>query len=476
MASIPQTLNLPSSDPVKWRTLLWARLTDPHPSIVAANEQRQSRLVSAVTIGLLVLFAFELVFVPFRANFLPLWVPIALTCVGLAGAYILSRLRYYFVGGAVAVATTALSVLGQVAVLPADVTFSPLASLQWLALPIILGSLLLTARWLVAVSAFSAIGVLFLYWLRPDYLTDDIIGVAISFPIAIAFVMVVVRYIQDRYLFQPQLEELRQLSRNLQRKNAELESANREIRDFAYIVAHDLRAPLVNITGFVEEARIAIDDLQPAITAGIPQLEGTSLRQAEKATQHDLPEALEYLETSAQRMEILIDEVLKLARIGKHEIQIEPIDLSALTQEIGNTFSHQLHQRGAALTVLPMPIVPADRLLLRQVLSNLLDNAIKYLDDHRPGQITVRAEDNAEEVIVHIQDNGRGIAQEDFRKVFQLFRRARNAEDVKGEGVGLPYVQTIVQRQGGRIWFDSVLGQGSTFSFSIPKHSQEGTS
>jgi signal transduction histidine kinase len=106
---------------------------------------------------------------------------------------------------------------------------------------------------------------------------------------------------------------------------------------------------------------------------------------------------------------------------------------------------------------------------MEQIVGNILENAIKYLDPNRPGEIEIRGERNHDTVTFHIQDNGSGIADRDKDNVFTPFRRA-GRQNVEGEGMGLPYVQTLIRRHGGHIWYESELGNGSTFTFSLPSH------
>jgi signal transduction histidine kinase len=110
---------------------------------------------------------------------------------------------------------------------------------------------------------------------------------------------------------------------------------------------------------------------------------------------------------------------------------------------------------------------------MEQIVGNLLGNAVKYLDSERAAEIEITAERGEEETVFRIRDNGRGIAREDMDKVFAPFRRV-GRQDVPGEGMGLPYVQALVRRHGGRIWCESELGVGTTFSFAIPNHLAEG--
>jgi signal transduction histidine kinase len=146
----------------------------------------------------------------------------------------------------------------------------------------------------------------------------------------------------------------------------------------------------------------------------------------------------------------------------------EPIDMREIVTSILRALAHQIEQRKTVVTIGELPTITADRLAMEQIMGNLLDNALKYLDPVREGRIAILAEQNSEEIVFHISDNGRGIAQEDMDKIFEIFRRA-GKQDVPGEGMGLAYVKTLVRRQGGRIWCESEPGKGTTFSFTIPR-------
>lgn len=474
------SLKLPSAaslSPQSRAERLWELLTAPHPTITTANDRRQARLAAVVILGILGMFALELIFVPTQPGYGPMAVPILLTCAGLLLAYGIVRARYVTIGAVFAISFGALSVVGQVIAIPPELqTTSTLASsLQWLVLPLVVGGLVLTPQTGLLVAVVSIIGILFWEWLTPQDYSTVVTGGAIGFTATIAVVLTFVRYVQERYLVRPQLQELEQVARLLERKNIDLERANREMRDFAYIVAHDLRAPLVNLNGFVNEAEFAFYELQSALTAAAPHLDESTRAKASRAAERDMPEALAYLQTNAAQMRSLIDQVLKIARVGKQELQIQSVDLYTTVKKITNAMNHQLDERGVELHLGQLPTIQADSNLLEQVLNNLLDNAIKYLVPDRPARIDVYAESKPGEAIIHVRDNGRGIEEADYAKVFQLFRRARNVDDVPGDGFGLPYIQSIIQRQGGRIWFESVPDKGTTFSFSLPQ-SEKGTS
>jgi signal transduction histidine kinase len=149
--------------------------------------------------------------------------------------------------------------------------------------------------------------------------------------------------------------------------------------------------------------------------------------------------------------------------------------MNAIVKTAFETMSHQLQERGIEVIVGSLPHVVADRIAMEQIMGNILSNAVKYLDSSRPGQIEVTAQANGAETTFRIRDTGRGIAQEDMHKVFAPFRRA-GKHDTQGEGMGLAYVQTLVRRHGGRIWCESALGKGTTFTFTISSTFKQGAS
>jgi len=167
-------------------------------------------------------------------------------------------------------------------------------------------------------------------------------------------------------------------------------------------------------------------------------------------------------------MDNQIGAILKLSRAGRRKLSPEPLQMGDLVRGILQTLTHQLESRTVAVTVGALPDLVADRMAMEQIFGNLLDNAVKYLDPGRAGEIAVTAEEGEREVVFHLRDNGRGMAQEDVPKAFEIFRRV-GKQDVPGEGMGLAYVKALVRSMGGRIWCESEPGHGTTFHFSIPK-------
>ena len=269
------------------------------------------------------------------------------------------------------------------------------------------------------------------------------------------------------------ISERVQAEKRLQQYANELEQRNEEVKQFAYIVSHDLRAPLVNLKGFSAELRSALEVVDSAMGAALPHVEEAQREALSFALKEDVPEALEFIESSVTRMDKFIGAVLQLSRLGYRELALEPLDVQDIVDDVLASLAHQIGEQGIGVTIGPLPEVVADLTSIEQIMDNLLSNAIKYLDPERPGKIEIGGERRDGETVFHVRDNGRGIVEEDMDKVFAIFRRAGKA-DVTGEGVGLLYVQKLVRRHGGRIWCESEPAVGSTFSFAISNHLEEG--
>ncbi len=248
----------------------------------------------------------------------------------------------------------------------------------------------------------------------------------------------------------------------------ELELANKEVKQFAYIISHDLRAPLVNIKGFSTELRHALNDIQSAMESALPCLDEKRKASVNKRFEEDIPEAFHYIESSVDRMDDFIDSLLKLSRLGRHELTPERVDMRLIVQEVLEGIAHQLEECNAKVTLGPLPAIDADRTALEQIVGNLLNNAVKYREPGRPLEIEITAEASENETAIHVRDNGRGIAREDLDVIFAPFRRA-GEETISGEGMGLSYVRTMARRHGGGVACSSEPGVGSTFTFTISK-------
>ena len=252
----------------------------------------------------------------------------------------------------------------------------------------------------------------------------------------------------------------------------ELQEINDELRNFAYIVSHDLRAPLVNIKGFSDELQRGMREIEPCFQKHFPLLDQADREKVGPILQKDIPEALTFIGSSVNRMDNLINAILKLSRIGRRKLMPEQLSVQELVQGTVRSLAHQIGTRNVRVHVEGLPAVVADRTALEQIFGNLLDNAVKYLEPGRSGEIDVSAEYREDDVIFHVRDNGRGMAREDIPRSFEIFKRV-GRQDVPGEGMGLAYVKTLVRLQGGRIWCESEPGKGTTFSFTLPRTEKE---
>jgi len=254
---------------------------------------------------------------------------------------------------------------------------------------------------------------------------------------------------------------------------AEVEVANEEVKTFAYIVSHDLRAPLVNLKGFSSELKEAMDILSPHLKHVLEDMGKEERENLVVVLEEDIPEALGFIETSVSRVDGFINSVLKLSRLGRQELTPQPVKAAIFVETCRQSLAHQMEERRVELTVEDLPEVIADPTALEQIIGNLLTNAVNYLDPDRPGRIKIGGEKTPLGTKFWIKDNGRGISKADEEKVFAPFRRA-GRQDVKGEGMGLSYVRTMVRQHGGQIWFESEPDVGTTFFFTIANQNQKG--
>ncbi len=241
------------------------------------------------------------------------------------------------------------------------------------------------------------------------------------------------------------------LSRRVAERTAELEAANRELDAFSHSVSHDLRAPLRHIEGYA----------------------GMLL----KNFSSDLPsEAQRYVNVmveGAQRMEQLIEDLLRFSRLGRQPISRKSVDLAALAGTILDDFRRQNPQRKVDVTVGHLPACSGDPSLLRQVMENLISNAFKYTGKKEQAvlEIGCREDDNRKEAdgpVYFVRDNGAGFDMQYADRLFGVFQRLHNSREFAGTGVGLSLVQRIIRRHGGRIWAEAALDQGATFYFTVP--------
>ena len=258
------------------------------------------------------------------------------------------------------------------------------------------------------------------------------------------------------------------LEDEVRRRTADLTRANDEIQRFAYIVSHDLRSPLVNVMGFTSELETAAKPLRELTARLKAEAPALLTRAAQEAVEVDLPESLGFIRSSTQKMDRLINAILRLSREGRRNLAPEAVAMGPLIEGVIASLKQQTDAKGAAMRIEgALPDLVNDRLAVEQVFSNVVENALKYLKPGRPGQITIRGHSQGATRTYEVQDNGRGIEPKDNERVFELFRRA-GAQDQPGEGIGLAHVRALVYRLGGTITVESDLDQGATFRICLP--------
>jgi PAS domain S-box-containing protein len=261
-------------------------------------------------------------------------------------------------------------------------------------------------------------------------------------------------------------QELDRYAARLERFNRELARSNRELQDFAYVVSHDLRAPLVNIQGFGQELSLACERLRSILTK--MQLPEDCRRELANLIAEDIPESLEFIMTSSAKMDLLIAGVLKLSRVGRATLNISQLDMNAMLSDIVTSMQFAVDEAGASVELDRLPPCHGDKAQVTQVFTNLLQNALKYLDPQRPGIIRVCGQEGATETVYSIEDNGIGIAQEHQDAIYKIFHRL-DPRHGEGEGLGLTVVRRVLDRHNGNIWVESEVNKGSKFYISLPK-------
>ena len=254
----------------------------------------------------------------------------------------------------------------------------------------------------------------------------------------------VIYYIRVRQNFEASILKL---NADLEKKIEELHNSNKELESFSYSVSHDLRAPLRIIDGF---AKIISEE-------HTKNLDAEGLR------------FVETIRTNAQRMGLLIDDLLNFSRIGRQELALREIDMNNLVQRVVDNFT-LLDQCGKAnIQVRSLGQCKGDEKLLQQVWINLVSNAIKYSRNQAEPSIVIGCDQKPAETIYYVRDNGVGFDMEFSGKLFGVFQRLHKASDYEGTGVGLALVSRIISKHKGRVWANAKTNEGATFSFAIPK-------
>jgi PAS domain S-box-containing protein len=256
----------------------------------------------------------------------------------------------------------------------------------------------------------------------------------------------VLRDITERKTAEREVQALNQnLEARVIDRTAELKAANEELEAFTYSVSHDLRAPLRHISGFT---KILVEKFHSSLPA--------------EAQRH-----LRLIEQGAHRMGQLVDELLKLARLGRQALEVEVTGLSSLVNDVVTLLTPEIEGRQVEWKIDELPFVKCDPILIRQVFQNLISNALKYSRPRSTAVIEIGQTEKGGEKVIFVKDNGVGFHMKYSDKLFGVFQRLHRAEEFEGTGVGLAMVERIIKKHGGRIWAEAELDRGATFCFTL---------
>ncbi len=244
-------------------------------------------------------------------------------------------------------------------------------------------------------------------------------------------------------------EKISHRTYELVKTNQQLEASNEKLKVFASVVSHDLKAPLRAMNNFAKLLK---------------------KRESQQLSESG-HEYVDFITDSSKRMTQLVEDLLNYAKINGRNPQFNPILLSSIIEDVLQNLQLDIQQNKADihLNIPPNIYLKGDKTLLTQLFQNLLNNALKFQSDQTP-IIHINLKDNNQEMAeIQVQDNGIGIPQEDFERIFDMFTRLQSTSTFKGSGIGLNTCKKIVDAHKGQIWLDSTVGQGTTFYLLLPK-------
>jgi light-regulated signal transduction histidine kinase (bacteriophytochrome) len=219
----------------------------------------------------------------------------------------------------------------------------------------------------------------------------------------------------------------------------------KELEAFSYSVSHDLRAPLRHIAGF---SKMLVEEFEASLPA-------------------DAQHYLQRIQDGTRRMGLLVDDLLNLARVGRSELRLQVAGLNSIVDEVISELKPETEGRNIEWKIGALPYVACDPALLKQVLQNLLSNALKFSRPRCSPVIEIGQRQQNGNAVVFVRDNGVGFSMKYADKLFGVFQRLHRPEDFEGTGVGLATVQRIVQKHGGSVWAEAGLDRGATFYFTL---------
>jgi signal transduction histidine kinase len=256
--------------------------------------------------------------------------------------------------------------------------------------------------------------------------------------------------------------------------NRDLVLKSQENEIFVYSVSHDLRSPLVNLQGFSQELASVTHHVRDILSQ--PELPVPLRERGLALVDNDMMQSIGFIQTAVLRLSRIIDALLRLSRAGRVEYEWQIVDVERTVGAVIASASGTIDEKSAQITVASLPAIWGDPTAVEQIFANLIANALNYLDPQRSGTIEIgctdfedalSSDDGRDFHTYYVRDNGLGIPEAYRGKLFQAFQRL-NPQAAKGEGIGLTLIRRMVERHGGKIWCESVAGEGSTFFVTLP--------
>lgn len=251
--------------------------------------------------------------------------------------------------------------------------------------------------------------------------------------------------ISERKLSEIRMKELHE---QLQQHARHLADSNSELEQFAYVASHDLQEPLRMVTSFLTRLEQKYSDVID-----------------DKGKQY-----IHFAVDGAKRMRQIILDLLEYSRVGRTNESLALTDIDALCRDLILLHRNQIEDSGASVRLVNLPILYSYKTPLQQLLQNLLANALKYQKPGATPEVVISCTETADTWQFSVTDNGIGIHPEYFEKIFTIFQRLHNKDEYSGTGMSLAICKKIVEHMGGRIWLESVEGEGTTFHFTLPKN------
>ncbi len=259
------------------------------------------------------------------------------------------------------------------------------------------------------------------------------------------------------------------------RKQAEIErekllktlaTKNKELQSIVYVASHDLRSPLVNIEGFGGELSKTCMDLRQLLDEG--SIDHDLKQKLLSLVDDSIPDCIKFIKAGTSKMSSLLAGLLQVSRVGTKEVEINSLDINRMMHDIRHSIEFQIQEVGTELVIEELPNCFGDGDMVNQVFSNIIGNAMKYLDPERKGKIHISGQIEHDNSIYCVEDNGIGIDPEHQDNIFELFHRLAPADTAGGEGLGLTIVTRILDRLNGSISVESEFGKGSKFFVTLP--------